>query len=216
MDADLAEARRTAEGRIRRQEEELGELRSRLGARRGADAALGRRIALLDGDILSARRSADEADADADTNRARRTAMRGMEEQADDLEGARARDAEDAQGATLAEVGRLRSEVERAAREKLELADALNMMAEEAAEDRERARAAIEERTGELAWMEGRRREDATRGAALEGEAAELRRTVEEDARARAEEMRLLEGSLRGRRQERRPELADLQAQVRD
>ena len=70
-------------------------------------------------------------------------------------------------------MGRLRSEVKRAVREKLELADALDLMAEEAAEDRERARAAIEERVGELAWMERRWREDAARGAALEGEVAE-------------------------------------------
>ena len=118
--------------------------------------------------------------------------MRGMEEQADDLEGARARarDAEDARGATLAEVGRLRSEVERAAREKLELSDALDMMAEEAAEDR--SGRGPRSRRGRGSWRGWRGGVGRTRRAALEGVAAELRRAAEEDARARAEEMRLV------------------------
>ena len=53
--------------------------------------------------------------------------MRRMEEQAYNLKGVRtrARAAEDARSATLAEVGQLRSEVKRAAREKLDLANAL-------------------------------------------------------------------------------------------
>ena len=143
--------------------------------------------------------------------------MRRMEEQADDLEGvrARARAAEDARSATLAEVGRLRSEVERAAREKLELADVLNMMAEEAAEDRERARAAIEERTGELAWMKGRRREDAARGAGGGGGRAPAGRGGGRQGKGRGDEATRGK-SQGGRRRERRPEPADLQAQVRD
>ena len=115
-----------------------------------------------------------------------------MEEQAYKLKGAwtRARAAEDARSATLAEVGRLRSEVERAAREKLELSDALDMMAEEAAEDR--SGRGPRSRRGRGSWRGWRGGVGRTRRAALEGVAAELRRAVEEDARARAEEMRLV------------------------
>ena len=94
--------------------------------------------------------------------------MRRMEEQADDLEGvrARARGAEDARSATLAEVGRLRSEVKHAAREKLELSDALDMMAEEAEEDR--SGRGPRSRRGRGSWRGWRGGGGRTRRAALE------------------------------------------------
>ena len=114
--------------------------------------------------------------AKADTNCAKRTAMHRVENHTDNLKGMWARKrAADAQGLALgSEVGLIRLEVERTKREKQDLADALNVMAEEVAEERERVWVVIDERKEVLARMEGRQKEDMLHSTALKGEVAEL------------------------------------------
>ena len=80
---------------------------------------------------------------------------------------ARMRGADSQNAALGSEVDRLRTEIKLAMKDGEELDDALTMMADEAAETRERAEEMIKKRTAELGKMEASRKEAAARNVAL-------------------------------------------------